>query len=121
MNLAGLLTIRVGVATLITPVVAPLGTVAVICVSESTVKLAETPWKATLVVPVKPQPVMVTLVPGAPEVGVKLLILGQLRGGIVVRLLAETLGTTASSRVRHRVLRSTRRGSRKSCMCHSLT
>jgi hypothetical protein len=49
------------------------GTVAVICVSELTLKLAETLWKATPVVPVKPQPVMVTLVPGAPEVGVKLL------------------------------------------------
>jgi hypothetical protein len=90
--------------------------VAVICVSELTLKLAETPWKATLVDPVKPQPVMVTLVPGAPLVGVKLLILGQVRSWVSLRLLAETLGTAASRRIRHSVLRSMRRGSRKSCI-----
>jgi hypothetical protein len=80
MNLLGLLTVRVRVVTVIRPVVAPLGTVAVIWVSELTLKEAEMPWKATVVDPVKPQPVMVTLVPGAPLVGVKLLILGQVRG-----------------------------------------
>jgi hypothetical protein len=57
-----------------TPVVAPWGTLVVICVSETTVKFAGTslnavPWKATRVVPVKPSPVRVTEVPTGPLVG----------------------------------------------------
>jgi hypothetical protein len=57
--------------TLIVPVVAPAGTVAVIWVSESTVNLATVPLNVTRVAPVKFVPVIVTAVPTGPEVGVK--------------------------------------------------
>ena len=58
----------------IPPVVAPCGTLVLICVSETTLKLAGTslnavPWKATRVVPVKPAPVSATEVPTGPLVG----------------------------------------------------
>ena len=52
--------------------VAPAGTVAVICASETTVKFPDptlVPWNATSVVPVKPEPLIVTDVPTGPEVG----------------------------------------------------
>ena len=42
----------------IVPVFAPVGTVAVICVSEFTVKVEATPPKVTFVVPVKAVPVI---------------------------------------------------------------
>ena len=52
------------VFTCILPVLAPVGTVAVICVSESTVKvMAFTPPNDTLVAPVKLVPVITTAVP----------------------------------------------------------
>ena len=61
-----------GVVTVIGPVVAPVGTVAVIWVEELTVKLvALAPLKVTAVAPVKPAPVMVTLVPTGPLLGLK--------------------------------------------------
>jgi hypothetical protein len=60
------------VVTRIRPVVAPVGTVAVICVAETTVKVvAFTLLKLTAVTPVNPVPVMVTEVPTGPDVGVK--------------------------------------------------
>src|SRR6516164_4675179 len=69
-----------GVATPILPVFAPVGTVLVICVSESTVKLvALTPPKLTLLAPVKLSPVITTLVPTGPLVGEKLEIVGVTR------------------------------------------
>jgi hypothetical protein len=52
-----------GVATVILPVVAPVGTVAVICVEELTVNFAEVPLNATAVAPVKVVPVITTDVP----------------------------------------------------------
>ena len=58
-----------GVATRIFPVFAPLGTCAVICVPESTTKLAAVPPNFTLVAPPKFCPDMVTLVPTGPEDG----------------------------------------------------
>src|SRR5580693_7016616 len=65
------------VHTQITPVIAPAGTVAVIWVSEPTVKVAFFPlWKVTSVAPVKLLPVMVTVVPTGPLAGVKLKICG---------------------------------------------
>lgn len=64
------------VVTAIMPVVAPAGTVAVICVSELTVKFAAVPLKVTAVAPVKFRPVMTTDVPAAPPAGVKLVIYG---------------------------------------------
>jgi hypothetical protein len=47
-------------------------------VAEATVKLAEIPLNATDVAPVKFVPLMTTLVPTAPLVGVKLVIVGPL-------------------------------------------
>ncbi len=59
-----------GVVTPILPVIAPVGTVAVICVTEFTVNcVAATPPKVTLVAPVSAVPVMVTDVPTAPLAG----------------------------------------------------
>lgn len=70
------------VVTLILPVVAPVGTVAVICVAELTVKVvAEVVLNFTSLAPVKSVPLMVTCVPTGPLIGVKEEIVGV--GGIV--------------------------------------
>jgi hypothetical protein len=67
-----------GVVTSIGPVTAPAGTVAVICVSESTTNVvAATPPNRTAVAPVKQAPVIVTTVPAEPLVGAKLAIVGS--------------------------------------------
>ena len=59
-----------GVVTLIGPLVAPAGTVTVICVLEFTVKVvAFTPLKLTALAPVKPLPVSVTVFPANPYSG----------------------------------------------------
>jgi hypothetical protein len=80
-----------GVTTLIGPVVAPLGTVAVICVSESTVKeVAGVPLNLTAVAPVKVVPVMVTAVPTGPLPGVNDVICGVTVNGLA--LVAVPLG-----------------------------
>src|SRR6185369_1218018 len=55
--------------TLMRPVVAPAGTVALICADDTTVKLAEVPLNATDVAPLKPLPLMVTVVPTGPPGG----------------------------------------------------
>src|SRR5438552_14634809 len=60
------------VVTLIGPVVAPDGTVAVICVSPLTVNVAALVLNVTAVAPVKPVPLMTTVVPTGPLVGLKL-------------------------------------------------
>ncbi len=73
-----------GVVTVMRPVVAPAGTVAVIRVEELTVKFALTPLNRTAVAPVKFVPVMVTVVPGAPLVGVKLVTVGP--AGVTTKL-----------------------------------
>jgi hypothetical protein len=66
-----------GVVTLILPVVAPVGTVAVIWVAESTWKVvAFVVLKVTVVAPVKPVPVILTDVPIGPNVGVNDVIAG---------------------------------------------
>ncbi len=66
-------------ATVIPPVVAPVGTTAVIEVSEVTVELLDkTPLNLTDVTPVSPVPVTVTVVPGAPWVGAKDEMVGDL-------------------------------------------
>src|SRR5436309_1847205 len=70
---------------LIGPVVAPVGTVVVTCVSPLTVKLATlVPLIFTLVEPVKRIPLIVTLAPARPLVGVKLVIDGVLRRYVVL-------------------------------------
>lgn len=77
-----LVAIPPGVTIVIGPLVAPLGTVAVICVPELTEKLAFKPLKNTVDAPVKSVPVITTLVPTGPEVGVKLVMVGA--GGVVI-------------------------------------
>jgi len=66
-----------GVVTVSGPVVAPAGTVAWIAVAEVTVNVALTPLNATAVAPVKFVPLIVTLVPTGPLVGVKLAMVGS--------------------------------------------
>src|SRR5205807_1025064 len=77
-NELALVAVPPGVVTLTGPVVAPAGTVARIAVSEVTVKVALTPLNDTAVAPVKFVPLIVTLVPTGPLVGVKLAIVGGL-------------------------------------------
>src|SRR6185369_13627095 len=57
------------VVTLIRPVVAPAGTVALICADDTTVKVAVTPLNLTDVAPLKPLPLIVTAVPTGPLAG----------------------------------------------------
>ena len=66
------------VVTVIWPV-EPVPTMAVIRVTESTVKLrAFVPPNMTAVAPAKSVPVMVTCVPGGPDVGVKPVMTGAM-------------------------------------------
>ena len=60
-----------GALTLTGPVFVPLGTVAEISLSETTVKVAGVRSKVTLVAPVKLYPVIATAVPADPLVGEK--------------------------------------------------
>jgi len=74
------------VVTLILPVEAPFGTVAVICVAESSVNVEAIPLNFTLLAPVKFAPVTVTCVPGSPLFGVKEAMVGA--GGMTVKSVA---------------------------------
>jgi hypothetical protein len=87
-KLEALVAVPPGVVTPIDPVVAPLGTTVVIWVSELTVKVAAAPLNVTAEAPVRPVPPMVTLVPIAPDVGVKLEIVG---GGDAVTVKLDAL------------------------------
>ena len=71
MNEAVLVPVPPGVVTAIGPPVAPVGTVQVIWLYEVTVKTAGVPLKVTAVAPVKALPVIVTVVPVLPELGLK--------------------------------------------------
>jgi hypothetical protein len=76
-KLVGLVAVPPGVVTVIGPLVAPLGTFAVICVLDTIVKVvSETPLNRTAVAPVKFVPVIVTLESAAPLVGENELIVG---------------------------------------------
>ena len=86
-----------GVATLSGPDLAPAGTVAWIAVSEVTVKLALTPLNLTEEAPVKLVPLMVTLVPTGPLVGVKLVIAGPLTTVNELALVAVPAGVVTLS------------------------
>ena len=77
-KLAALLAVPSEVVTLIGPLVAPAGTVAVIAVAEPTVKLALVPLNSTALAPVKLVPLIVTLAPTGPLPGVKLVMVGGL-------------------------------------------
>src|SRR5439155_16760922 len=59
-----------GVVTVMGPVVAPVGTLVVIFVSEFTVNVALVPLNAVSVAPVNPEPVTTTEVPTCPVFGV---------------------------------------------------
>ena len=61
---------------MIRPVVAPLGTTAVICEPKK-LKSADKPLNLTDVTPLRFSPLMMTLVPAGPVVGEKLIILGR--------------------------------------------
>ncbi len=76
MKVALLVAVPAGVVTVMWPVVAAAGTVVTILVAVSDAMVAAVPLNATLVAPDRFWPVMVTVVPGAPEVGLKLLIFG---------------------------------------------
>ena len=76
MKSPALVAVPSGVVTEILPVVAPAGTVALICVPETTVKVAAVALKRTLLAPVKFVPVTVTLEPTGPIVGLKEVIVG---------------------------------------------
>lgn len=69
-NVAALVAVPVAFVTEIGPVVAPLGTVAVMMSSETTEYPAATPPMTTLLAAPKLVPRIVTVVPEAPEVGV---------------------------------------------------
>ena len=71
-----LVPVPVGVVTLMRPVVAPAGAVAVILIAVLTVKVAEVPLNVTDVAPVKFVPLMITLVLTGPRAGEKLLTRG---------------------------------------------
>ena len=73
-----LVTLFIGVVIAIGPAGAPFGTVASILVGERTRKLALTPANWTFVAPLKAVPLIVTVLPVAPDVGVKLAIAGTL-------------------------------------------
>ena len=80
-----LVTVLLGVVTAIAPVVAPIGTVAVILVALLTVKLVTViPLKETAVAPVKLDPVIVTVELIGPLEGEKEVIVG---GGSTVKLV----------------------------------
>ena len=93
---AVLVAVPPGVAIVIFPVTAPVGTTAVTPVSEFTVKLVErTPPNATRVAPVKLVPVIVTEVPTGPLVGENDLIAGITRNfTLLVRMPVAVLTVT---------------------------
>src|SRR5438552_13673739 len=84
-KLLALVAVPPGVVTLSGPLVAPLGTVAAIEVEEFPEKLALATRRSTDLAPVKVVPLIVTLVPTGPLVGVKLVIVGAL--AVTVKLL----------------------------------
>src|SRR5436190_2076180 len=89
-KLAALLAVPSEVVTLIGPLVAPAGTVAVIAVAEPTVKLELVPLNSTALAPVKLVPLIVTLAPTGPLPGVKLVMVGGLALETVMVTLAVT-------------------------------
>jgi hypothetical protein len=76
LNVVELTTVPPGATTEIFPVTVPLTIVAVICVSESTVKGTDVAFTRTSVAPVNAVPVITTTVPTIPLVGVKDAIVG---------------------------------------------
>ena len=76
-----LVTVPDGVATDMGPLVAPTGTVVTIFVAVVLRMGAVVPLKVTVVAPNKPAPLIVTLVPGLPEVGLnEVIVAARLMG-----------------------------------------
>lgn len=84
-KLVALVAVPPGVVTAIVPVVAPVGTVAVIVVALALKVVAAVPLKLTAVAPVKLVPVSVTVEPIGPDVGVNDVIVGA--GAVTVKEL----------------------------------
>ena len=82
------------VVTVIGPVVALVGTVAITSVLLTTMKDADTPLNATFVTPLNPLPLIVTFVPTAPLVGVKLVITGFTSKFVVLVAVPPAVVTT---------------------------
>src|SRR6266545_193390 len=85
-KLEALVAVPPPVVTSMGPVVAPDGTVPVICVSEFTVKVAPVPLKVTELAPVNAVPLITTVVPTGPLVGVKDEIVGA-PGGVTSKFV----------------------------------
>src|SRR5438874_1536629 len=81
--------------TEIVPEVAPVGTVAVILMSEFTVNDALVPLKVTVEAVLKPEPLIVTLLPTAPLPGEKLVSVGAGAPSTLARRTAATLAGRA--------------------------
>jgi hypothetical protein len=77
---AELVPVPAAVVTETLPATAPLGTDALICVADSTLNDALTPPNVTLLAPLKFVPVIVTLLPVMPVVGVNELTVGATCG-----------------------------------------
>jgi hypothetical protein len=88
-----LVAVPAGVVTEISPEGAPSGTVASICVAESTVKVAFAEPKCTAVALLRPVPVIVTVLPVIPVVGVNDVIVG--RSEITAAVASERAGAPA--------------------------
>jgi hypothetical protein len=84
-NALVLVAVPPGVVTRIGPIVAPAGTSARIELAESTMKPALTVLKVTAVAPLRFVPLIVTMVPTGPLVGVKLVMVGA--GVVTVKLV----------------------------------
>ena len=93
-KLVALVAVPPGVTTVIAPDEAPLGTVALIDVSETTLKLAAVPLYWTAVAPVKLLPLIVTFAPTGPIVGVKPVIVGG--AGAIARLCCKSPAIAAT-------------------------
>ena len=87
MKSVALVAVPLGVVTVMRPVLAPVGTVVLISVAETTAKLAVVPLKRTLVVPVKFVPLTVTAVPTGPLAGENEVIVGPF-GAVTVKSVA---------------------------------
>src|SRR5262245_57121954 len=89
-------TVPARVTIVIGPVVAPDGTEAVIRLSETTVNGAGVPPKSTPVVPMKPDPWIVTAVPSVPLLGMMELMTGSAKAKTSnsVELVAVPAGPT---------------------------
>ena len=82
--------VPVGAVMVMRPVVLPAATMAVSWVADTTVKLAAAmPLKTTAVTPVKFEPSTVTTVPAGPLGGEKLVMVGPVAGGVMVKLVFE--------------------------------